>query len=57
MLEWCEYMQTPVHVLLTKADKLMRSAASKQLLMVNKAIQIAGYESTVQMFSALNRSG
>ncbi len=57
MLEWCNYMQTPVHVLLTKADKLKKGAASKQMLMVKKAISEAGYEVTVQMFSALNKSG
>ncbi len=57
MLEWCDYMHTPVHVLLTKADKLKRGAASKQLLGVRKAIKEAGYEVSVQTFSALNKSG
>lgn len=57
MLEWCDYMHTPVHVLLTKADKLKRGAASKQLLSVKKAIKEAGYEVSVQVFSALNKSG
>lgn len=57
MLEWCDYMHIPVHVLLTKADKLKRGAASKQLLSVRKAIREAGYEAGVQMFSALNKSG
>lgn len=57
MLEWCAYMHTPVHVLLTKADKLKRGAASKQLLSVRKAIKDAGYEASVQVFSALNKSG
>ena len=57
MLEWCDYMYTPVHVLLTKADKLKRGAASKQVLSVKKAIKDAGYEVSVQMFSALNKTG
>lgn len=57
MLEWCEHMQIPVHILLTKADKLKRGAASKQLLMVKKEIMESGFEVTVQMFSALKKTG
>lgn len=57
MLEWCNYMHTPVHVLLTKSDKLKKGAASKQMLMVRKAIKEAGFNVSVQMFSALNKSG
>ncbi len=57
MLEWCSHMNTPVHVLLTKSDKLKKGAASKQLLMVKKSIKDAGFNATVQMFSALNKSG
>jgi len=57
MLEWCEYMHTPVHVVLTKADKLKRGPASNQVLMVKKAIKDAGYDVTVQMFSALKKTG
>lgn len=57
MLEWCNYMNTPVHVLLTKSDKLKKGAASKQLLMVKKTIKETGFDASVQMFSALNKSG
>ena len=57
MLEWCNYMNTPVHVLLTKSDKLKKGAASKQMLMVKKEIKEAGFNVSVQMFSALNKSG
>jgi len=57
MLEWCDYMQTPVHVLLTKADKLKRGPASAQVLKVKKDIKAAGYDVSVQMFSALNKTG
>lgn len=57
MLEWCDYMQTPVHVLLTKADKLKRGPASNQVLKVKKDIKAAGYDVSVQMFSALNKTG
>lgn len=57
MLEWCDYMHTPVHVLLTKSDKVKRGIASNQVLSVKKAIKEAGYDVSVQMFSALNKSG
>lgn len=57
MLEWCDYMQTPVHVLLTKADKLKRGPASSQVLKVKKDIKAAGYDVSVQMFSALKKTG
>jgi len=57
MLEWCDYMRTPVHILLTKADKLKRGAASKQLLGVKRAIQEAGFDVSVQIFSALKKTG
>jgi GTP-binding protein len=57
MLEWCEDMDTPVHVLLTKADKLKKGAASKQLLSVRKALKDENFEVSVQMFSALKKTG
>jgi len=57
MLEWCEQMGTPAHVLLTKADKLKKGAASKQLLDVKKLLKDEGFEVTLQMFSALKKTG
>jgi len=57
MLEWCEQMGTPAHVLLTKADKLKKGAASKQLLGVKKLLKEEGFEVTLQMFSALKKTG
>jgi len=57
MLEWCDYMDIPVHVLLTKSDKLKRGPASSQVLKVKKEIKSAGYDVSVQMFSSLNKSG
>ena len=57
MLEWCEYMQTPVHVLLTKADKVKRGVASNQVLKVKKELKQAGFDVSVQMFSALKKTG
>jgi len=57
MLEWCEDMNTPAHILLTKADKLKKGAASKQLLSVKKALKDEDFEASVQMFSALKKTG
>ncbi|VAW62660.1 GTP-binding protein EngB [hydrothermal vent metagenome] len=57
MLEWCDHVKIPVHILLTKADKLKRGAASKQLLMVKKEIKESSFDVTVQMFSALKKTG
>ena len=57
MLEWCDYMNVPVHVLLTKADKMTRGPACAQVLKVKKEIKAAGYDVTVQMFSSLNKTG
>ena len=54
MLEFAASVNVPVHVLLTKADKLKRGQASTALLEVRKAL---GERGTVQLFSALNRQG
>jgi len=57
MLEWCEDMGTPAHVVLTKSDKLKKGAASKQLLSVKKALKDEEFDATVQMFSSLKKTG
>ena len=44
----------PIHILLTKADKLKRGQASTALLNVRKAV---GDRASVQLFSALKRQG
>ncbi len=44
----------PVHILLTKADKLKRGQASTALLQVKKEV---GERASVQLFSALKRQG
>lgn len=44
----------PVHILLTKADKLKRGQAATARLTVQKEV---GDQATVQLFSALNRQG
>lgn len=54
MLGWAAQAGCPVHILLTKADKLSRGAATSTLLQVRKAV---GDAATVQLFSALKGTG
>lgn len=58
MLELAGSVDLPTHVLLTKSDKLKRGQAATALLQVKKALgNISGNTATVQLFSALNKSG
>ncbi|MDH4071551.1 MAG: ribosome biogenesis GTP-binding protein YihA/YsxC [Gammaproteobacteria bacterium] len=54
MINYAVSVGVPVHVLLTKADKLKRGQAATALLEVRKAL---GERGTVQLFSALDRQG
>ena len=54
MLAFADSVGLPVHVLLTKADKLKRGQAATALLEVRRAL---GHTATVQLFSALSRDG
>ena len=54
MLDWSRMIECPVHVLLTKADKLKRQEASRTLAAVQKDL---GGTATVQLFSATKRLG
>jgi len=54
MLAFAESVGLPVHILLTKSDKLKRGPAATALLEVRK--QLDG-QSTVQLFSAFSKSG
>ena len=54
MLSFAETVGLPVHVLLTKADKLKRGQAANALLEVRREL---GDAATVQLFSALSRDG
>ncbi|MCH9756142.1 MAG: ribosome biogenesis GTP-binding protein YihA/YsxC [Gammaproteobacteria bacterium] len=57
MVEWALGRDLPVHVLLTKADKISRSQAQSTVFKVQK--HYAAYENllSVQMFSSLKRQG
>jgi GTP-binding protein len=54
MLAFADSVGLPVHVLLTKADKLKRGQAATALLEVRRELGDMG---TVQLFSALSRDG
>src|SRR5690606_20775791 len=56
MIGWSREAGLPVHVLLTKSDKLKRGAAQNALLKARR--ELAAYpDTTIQLFSSLNRSG
>lgn len=57
MLDWCEHFGLPTHILLTKADKLKKGAQQNTLLNTRKQLNNGGFSSSVQTFSALNKSG
>lgn len=57
MLDWSHHSDMPVHVLLTKADKLKRGPASNTLQKVRKELKADYPLATVQLFSALDRQG
>lgn len=54
MIQFAESVALPIHVLLTKADKLKRGQAAKALLEVRKELE---GRASVQNFSALKRQG
>jgi GTP-binding protein len=57
MLDWALAASMPVHILLTKADKLKRGAASSALLQVRTHLEPQQELASVQLFSALKHDG
>lgn len=57
MIQWVTSYNIPIHILLTKADKLNRGPANNTLLQVRKALAPYGELVTVQLFSALKSIG
>ncbi len=57
MLDWAKRAAMPVHVLLTKSDKLNFGAAKTALLGVRNQLPRAATETTIQLFSSLNNAG
>ncbi len=57
MLLWAQKAHLPVHVLLTKADKLNRNPAQTTLFAVQKQLKALDIAASVQLFSALHKQG
>jgi GTP-binding protein len=57
MVEWCEHSQLPLHILLTKADKLTYGAGKNTLLQVRRELKDMTVPLTIQLFSALKKVG
>ncbi len=56
MLDWCRHAGMPVHILLTKADKLKRGPAQNTLLKLRKMLENEP-QISLQLFSALKKQG
>ena len=57
MLEWANHIEIPVHVLLTKVDKLNRKEQAISLELVDAALKEFSLDFSVQLFSSLKRWG
>ncbi len=57
MIDWFAPSGRPMHVLLTKSDKLSRGAAAAVLQDVRRELAPLGPQVTVQLFSSLKKSG
>jgi GTP-binding protein len=57
MLTYCRDIELACHMLLTKADKLTRNEGAKTLAAVRKECNAQGWPATVQLFSAMSKTG
>lgn len=57
MLDWSFSLNLPVHILLTKSDKLKRGPAQASLLKLQKKLKESYPHATAQLFSSLKRDG
>lgn len=57
MIHWFIPTGNPIHILLTKSDKLSRQEATKTLREVRDAVAVYGGQITVQLFSSLKKTG
>lgn len=57
MLDWAKAAGLPLHILLTKADKLKRGPAKSELLQARQRLAAYGEDYTVQLFSSLKGDG
>ncbi|MGZ8095665.1 MAG: ribosome biogenesis GTP-binding protein YihA/YsxC [Methylosarcina sp.] len=57
MIEWSEHTGLPLHILLTKSDKLSHGAAKNTLMQVRKELAGVSFPLTTQLFSSLKKDG
>ena len=62
MLDWFAPRQKPIHILLTKSDKLSKDKSLRTLIEVKKIVQekwvnLYQIKFTVQLFSSLKKQG
>ena len=59
MIEWFQPSQKPIHILLTKSDKLSRNQINKILVDFKKRIEACKFEASIthQTFSSLKKQG
>ncbi len=57
MIDWALNRELPVHILLTKADKLSKSDTKNTVIKVRKYYELASHLVSVQSFSSLKKEG
>ncbi len=57
IIDWANASDLPLHILLTKADKLKPNAARSQLFKLQKQVQGYGPNISLQLFSSLKKTG
>lgn len=57
LIAWAVKCEVPIHILLTKADKLNTSEARRTLKEVSAALEVFGSTITIQIFSAMEMQG
>lgn len=57
MLHWAKDGKLPVHVLLTKSDKLKRGASKTTLLQTRRILEKLDLPFSIQLFSSLDKVG
>jgi len=57
MIEWAAFADLPIHILLTKADKLSKGARNNALFTVQKELKILPGKLSVQLFSSQEQIG
>lgn len=55
MLDYCYSCDLPLHILLSKSDKISKGAASKTMIEIKS--ELSGISASVQLFSALKGTG